>query len=208
MIQFEETLDDIGSAIPWLSLKDNERHRVRLMLPPGKMPSVLEHQFKNDTTNWYRSALCLNNRSGPHGCPECRRGHAPKRMVFLILWDYSMDPPQMRIWERTESFVRKNIIDALEGAGYDLTQTDLFIHRSGVKLATRFTITPAPPDSRVFAPDDVIIDAALDTVDWELVLKNYPSLEDYEMFASLARGDAPLPSVDAEAVEEFGGGSE
>ncbi len=201
---FDETLEDATSTIPWFSLKDNERRRVRLMLPPGKMPSVLEHQFRNEGSGWYRSALCLNNKTGPHGCPECRRGNAPKRMVYLILWDYAMDPPQLRVWERTESFVRKNIIDALEGAGYDLTQTDLFIHRSGVKLATRFTITPAPADTRVFPPDDITIEASFDTVEWDTLLKAYPSLEDYETFQALASGEQTPPPVNEEAARDFG----
>jgi hypothetical protein len=208
MMEFTQTLEDVsGGTIPWFQLKDGERKRVRLLLPPAKMPAVFEHQFRNEEEKWYRTALCLNNKNGPRGCPECMRGHAPKKMVYVILWDYdAVDHPQIAIWERTDGYVFKNLIQTIEQAGYDLTATDLIVNRMGTKLATRYNITPAMADKRYTPPDDLTINAAMDTVDWDVLLRTYLSAEEFETLFALERGDQapPEPMIDREAQKQFG----
>lgn len=185
--QSYEDLD--GVVIPRLSLSAGTKKRYRLLIPIHQSPAALIHEFRNEGSKFYTTGLCWNNPKGPHHCPLCLMGRLAKPHVFLLFWSYESDTPRVEVWERTKSFVRKNLVLPYEDTGVELLRQDVQIIRIGEGKTTSYSITPVPANPRFVFPTDDQIQQEINAIDWAGLLEGYPTQEQIDVWMARERGE-------------------
>lgn len=120
------------------------------------------HKIKNNQTDKYVTVDCLKtDYSNPDSvCPLCAAGIQMQKTYFLQV--RNEETGEMQLWQRSESFVKDNIVKLLaeyEKDGTPITGVPIKIVRSGAKgdLNTKYTLIPKQVDGMLLDnfPDDI-----------------------------------------------------
>lgn len=124
------------------------------------------HTIKNNQTDKYVTVDCLKtDYSNPDSvCPLCAAGNQMKKIYFLQV--RNEETGEMQLWQRSESFVRNNILDTLieyEKDGTPITGIPFKIIRNGARgdFNTKYTLIPKQVDGMLLDefPEDIDVRA-------------------------------------------------
>lgn len=96
-------------------------------------------------------------------CPLCLEGYQTKKVIYFNV--RNEETGDMQLWQRTESFFRRNILpifEELENEGIPICSVPFKIKRSGAKgdMKTTYSLIQKPADGMTLQdfPEDIIVE--------------------------------------------------
>ena len=197
-----EPIPEPSVSSDYLRIKENEKHRIRIMGTSKDPASFIQGWEAWGNDNKPVRAQYELGKPCPQSLKEIDREGKPKLFWMFTVWHVDLEKPM--IFEVTQSTIKTPILAYAKNPAWgDPSNYVLEIGRTGSGLETEYTVIAEPPSK---PPPKAITDAMKDAmIDLRVIFmkKEDPKANDNNPFGALGLMPATAPANDQANIQQL-----